>query len=102
LIEEGLRMEAHPGVVFRGGPGGRRAALVGGPDVWEVARVLREAPGTDEERIRRTAEFTDLPVHAVRAAARYYGEFPGEIDHWIEAVDREAEESEGGLPVIPG
>src|SRR5438128_8420176 len=42
LIEEGLRMDAHPGVVFRGGPGGRRAGLVGGPDIWEVARVLRQ------------------------------------------------------------
>lgn len=93
-------MEAHPGVVFRSGPAGRRAALVGGPDVWEVARVLRDVPGADEERIRRTAELTDLPVHAVRAAARYYREFPEEIDRWIEAVDREAEASEGGLPAI--
>lgn len=102
LIEEGLRMDAHPGVVFRGGPGGRRAALVGGPDVWEIARVLREVPGPGEERVRHTAELTDLPVHAVRSAARYYREFPEEIDHWIEAVDREAEESEGDLPLIPG
>jgi hypothetical protein len=91
LIEEGLRMDAYPGIVFRGGPGGRRPALIGGPDVWEVARVLREVPGPDEKRIRRTAELTDLPVHAVRAAARYYREFSEEIDRWIEAVDREAE-----------
>jgi hypothetical protein len=31
-IEEGLRMERHPRIVFRDGPSGRRAALVGGPD----------------------------------------------------------------------
>jgi hypothetical protein len=92
LIDEGLRMEAHPGIVFRGGPAGRRAGLVGGPDVWEVARVLRDTRGTEEERIRRTAGLTDLPVNLVRAAARYYREFREEIDGWIEAVDREAEE----------
>lgn len=34
LLMEGLRMEDHPGIVFRSGPGGRRAGLVGGPDVW--------------------------------------------------------------------
>ena len=35
-IDEGLRMEAHPGIVFRNGPSGRRAGLAAGPDVWEV------------------------------------------------------------------
>ena len=36
LVDEGLRMHEHPGVMFREGPSGRRACLVGGPDVWEV------------------------------------------------------------------
>ena len=35
-VDEGTRMDEHPGIVFRGGPTGRRAALAGGPDVWEV------------------------------------------------------------------
>lgn len=43
LVDEGLRMEEHPGVMFRVGPMGRRATLVGGPDVWEVIRALRSA-----------------------------------------------------------
>src|SRR5919106_250656 len=43
LVDEGLRMEEHPGVMFRDGPMGRRATLVGGPDVWEVIRALRSA-----------------------------------------------------------
>lgn len=33
LLEEGRRREAHPGIVFRPGPGGRRPGLAGGPDV---------------------------------------------------------------------
>jgi hypothetical protein len=51
LIDEGLRMDAHPGIVFRPGPAGRRPGLMAGPDVWEVARVLREQPpGEDGAR----------------------------------------------------
>lgn len=42
FLEEGLRMQAHPGIVCRPGPAIRRPALAGGPDIWEVARVLRE------------------------------------------------------------
>jgi hypothetical protein len=94
-------MDANPGVVFRDGPGGRRAGLAGGPDVWEAIRVLRDVPGTDEQRIHRIAELTDLSVHPVRASARYYRNFPKEIDGWIDAVDREAEEP-GALPAARG
>src|ERR1700756_2318592 len=35
--EEGARRDEHPLITFRGGPTGRRAGLIGGPDVWEVA-----------------------------------------------------------------
>ena len=94
-------MDAHPGIVFRGGPGGRRPGLAGGPDVWEVVRVLRDVSGTDEERIRQTSELTELPVHSVRSAARYYRDYPEEIDGWIDAVDWEAEQP-GHLPPAQG
>jgi hypothetical protein len=36
MIDEGLRLRKHPLVTFRDGPSGRRAALVGGPDIWEL------------------------------------------------------------------
>ena len=91
LIDEGLRMEAHPGILFRPGPSGRRPGLVGGPDVWEVARVLRELPA-DEQGLARAVELTGLPLHQVRAAARYYAEHADEIDAWIAEVDRLADE----------
>jgi len=35
-------MADHPGVIFKDGPSGRRAALSYGPDVWEVIKFLRE------------------------------------------------------------
>jgi hypothetical protein len=91
LIDEGLRMEAHPGILFRPGPAGRRPGLVSGPDVWEVARVLRELPG-DERGLARAADLTGLALHQVRAAARYYVEYADEIDAWIAEVDRLADE----------
>jgi hypothetical protein len=86
-------MDAHPGIVFRPGPAGRRAGLVGGPDVWEVVRVLRDVEARDEAAIAMTAKLTGLAIHQVRAAARYYQEFTDEVDAWIAEVDREAEEA---------
>src|ERR1700690_2619 len=49
LVDEALRMAEHPGVVFRPGPTGRRAALAGGPDVWEVVRAVRSARAAEPE-----------------------------------------------------
>lgn len=34
--EEGARRDMHPDIVFRDGPSGRRAGVLGGPDVWEI------------------------------------------------------------------
>jgi hypothetical protein len=54
-IEEGLRTDDHPGIVFRDGPAGRRAGLVGGPDVWEVIGALRSVPESGEARVAALA-----------------------------------------------
>ena len=86
-------MDAHPGIVFRPGPGGRRAGLAGGPDVWEVARVLRDVEARGEAALTKTAALTGLAVHQIRTAAAYYAEFADEVDAWIAQVDREAEEA---------
>ena len=40
--EEGARRDEHPLITFRDGPTGRRAGLVGGPDVWEVVMWLED------------------------------------------------------------
>jgi hypothetical protein len=94
LLEEGLRIQAQPGIVFRSGPAGRRAGLAGGPDVWEVARVILGVSSVERDVVARTAELTGLTVEQVRVAARYYAEFPEEIDAWIRRVDEEAERAE--------
>ena len=91
LLEEGLRMQAHPGIVFRDGPTGRRPGPVGGPDVWEVARVFKGVEGVGEARLRETAELTGLRPEQVRTAFRYYADRAAEIDDWLRRVDAEAD-----------
>lgn len=93
LIDEGLRMAAHPGIVFRDGPAGRRAGLAAGPDVSEVVALLRGLRGGVERRSAKAAEQLGLAVAQVRTASRYYAEFPDEIDAEItlnaDVADRE-------------
>jgi hypothetical protein len=93
-VDEGTRMDEHPGIVFRGGPMGRRAGLVGGPDVWELVATLKSGEVRGEEAISATAELLDLTDSQVRAAVRYYGAFTEEIDRRIALNDEEADEAE--------
>jgi hypothetical protein len=93
-VDEGTRMDEHPGIVFRGGPMGRRAGLAGGPDVWELVATLKSGEVRGEEAISATAELLDLTDSQVRAAVRYYGAFTEEIDRRIALNDEEADEAE--------
>ncbi len=92
LLDEGLKTRRFPGVVYRNGPQGRRAALVGGPDVWEVVRDLAAAPGRGMDRVESLVAETGLTAASVRLAADFYASFPEEIDALIEADERAAEE----------
>jgi hypothetical protein len=92
LVDEALRMGEHPGVVFRPGPTGRRAALVAGPDVWEIIRAVKSArsaePGLpEEELIALVAENTGVPAPSIRAAVRYWASYPHEVDAEIAAAE---------------
>jgi hypothetical protein len=94
LLDEGLRMQAHPGIVFRSGPAGRRAGLALGPDIWEVARVFLHLDATGDALLEQTATLTGLSVQQVHVALRYYVEFSQEIDDWIRRIDAEATQAE--------
>lgn len=96
-IEEGLRADSHPGICFRDGPAGRRAGLVGGPDVWEIIGALRSVERKTDARVAVLAERLGLSESRVRTAIRYYGEYPEEIDAWIAANDAEAVSLEAAL-----
>ena len=92
LLDEGLKTRRFPGVVYRSGPVGRRAALVGGPDVWEVGRDLSTAPGRGMDRVENLVAETGLTTASVLLAADFYASFPEEIDALIDADERAAEE----------
>ena len=93
-IDEGMRMEDHPGIVFRDGPTGRRAGLAAGPDVWEVLSALRSTGLEGDEAVQATAEWSGLTVRQVHDAVGYYSEYPAEIDERIRLNYEEADAAE--------
>jgi hypothetical protein len=96
-IDEGLRLERHPGISFRNGPAGRRAIVSGGPDVWEVIVAARTAPERGEELVDALAERIGISREKVRIATRYFGEYPDEIDRMIAISAEEAQLLEKAL-----
>jgi hypothetical protein len=99
LVDEALRSQDHPLVVFRDGPAGRRARLIGGPDVWEVARAVRSAraaePDLDADAvIELVGETSGVSLRLIRAAIDYWTSYPDEVDGWVSRAETEAAEAE--------
>ena len=93
LVDEGLRMEEHPGVMFRDGPMGRRATLVAGPDVWEVIRALRSARSAEPapaepELLDLVADNTGVALRLLRVAVDYWAAYPDEVDALVDHAAR--------------
>ena len=91
LVDEALRMSEHPGIAFRAGPTGRRAALAGGPDVWEAVRAIKSARAADpdvseDDLLAIVAANTGVAVRLLRIAIRYWASYPSEIDSEIAAA----------------
>lgn len=76
-VEEGLRMDEHPGVGFADGPAGRRPILLGtGLDIWEAVDTVKQNAGS----VDAAARYLEMPAATIRAAIRYYAAFRDEID----------------------
>lgn len=88
-VEEGLRMDEHPLIRFADGPAGRRARLLGGPDVWEAIAVAKDNGGD----LAETAAYLEIPLGRLQAAAAYYAAHSREIDEQIERNRREADDA---------
>lgn len=77
VAEEWWALQEFPAIEFRDGVSGRRAALRGGPDVWEVVSVARDY-GPDRDGLYE--HFAPFPDPAAIAQALAYAErFPAEI-----------------------
>jgi hypothetical protein len=87
-------MDRQPGIVFRPGPAGRRPGLAGGPDVWEVVRVVRNVETRGDRAIDEAASWLGLSAAQVRIAVEYYADHPVEIDTWLARIDAKAAEAE--------
>jgi hypothetical protein len=94
LIDEGLRMADHPGITFKDGPSGRRAALAYGPDVWEVIKFLREIDERGPAALDAAAESFAADPGRIATAVSYYGEYPDEIEAEIIAADEASAHAE--------
>jgi hypothetical protein len=112
LVDEALRSNAHPVVVFVDGPSGRRARLRGGPDVDRVIRALLATQAAEpllsiDDILGVVGENSGISVGMIRAAVEYWAEFPAEIDARLEQgkkVEYEARErwrSEQDRPDVP-
>lgn len=69
------------GIVTRDGPAGARAALAGGPDIWQVVTTMR-AVGNDAGR---AARYLDVNRSAVTAAIAHHASDPAPVDERIRA-----------------
>ncbi|MGN6330689.1 MAG: hypothetical protein ACTHOD_03435 [Motilibacteraceae bacterium] len=92
-VDEGLRMEEHPGILFREGPVGRRATVAGGPDVWEVVRDVRatraaEPALSDADLLTVIEENTGVPRRLLQTALGYWGAYPEEVDALVAYAER--------------
>lgn len=81
-------MAEHPGILFKDGPSGRRAALAYGPDVWEVVTFLREIDERGPDALAAAAEVFAVDVNRINTAVTYYGDHREEIDAEIEAAEQ--------------
>lgn len=77
VLDEGLRVQRIPGIVFADGPAGRRARVAGtGLDVFEIVRAFEQLR-QDWETLRKAYGW--LNEVQLRAALAYAAAYPQEI-----------------------
>jgi uncharacterized protein (DUF433 family) len=94
FVREGLDSAAHSGIVFKPGPSGRRAALAGGPDVWEIVAALRHTHGPEAERVASLAQQFGIHERQVVIALDYAAAHREETEARIQANERALAEAE--------
>jgi len=70
-------------ITFRDGPTGRRAGLLGGPDIWEVAMWIDEI-GPVDDPAEELASDGVVSRAQIDSAVAYRAAYPDEIQARIE------------------
>jgi hypothetical protein len=94
LVDEGLRMADHPGILFKDGPSGRRAVLAYGPDVWEIMKFFREVDERGAAALQAAGEVFDLEANRIATAVSYYTDHRAEIDAEVAIAEDASERAE--------
>jgi len=88
LLDEGLRREKHPGIVFRSTPTGREAAIEGRRlYIWQVMETVWASEGDVQE----AAQYLGVRPDQVQSAVDYYVEYKAEIEDQIRRNQEEAD-----------
>lgn len=81
LLEEAVRMQRCPGIIFTEGTTGRRARIAGtGIEVWEVIATYK---GVHEDFNSLWKAYHWLTEQQLRSAIGYYKVYPDEINYLI-------------------
>lgn len=81
LLDEAVKMQRCPGIVFSEGTKGRRARIAGtGIEVWEVIATYK---GLAEDFGRLRKAYHWLTEQQLRSALGYYRVYPKEINNLI-------------------
>ena len=81
LLDESVRMQRCPGIVFIEGAAGRRARIAGtGIEVWELIATYRSV---DEDAHRLHQAYHWLSEQQIGAAMCYYKAYPEDIERVI-------------------
>ncbi|MGH9111164.1 MAG: hypothetical protein ACRDZN_02515 [Acidimicrobiales bacterium] len=91
-LQEWLRMQDHPGIVFVASSGERRAALASGPQVWTVAEAWQQH-NKKQRSAEVVADAVGLSVREVEAALAYWADNRNEIDEQISRHQAEQDEA---------
>lgn len=91
MIEEGVKMRRHPGIVFIDRPGGRSAVLAGRPrlSVWQIVQAMRSS-----ETRTAALKWLSLDEASLDRALAYAEEHSDEIEAAIRANDVAYERAE--------
>lgn len=78
LLDESVRIQRCPGIVFSEGAAGRRARIAGtGIEVWEVIATYKSV---DQDIYRLRQAYHWLSEQQIGSAIGYYRAYPEEID----------------------